>query len=355
MMRPLTGRTLLCVFQLTRRCQLKCAYCYCAKGAGQMSPGTAARAVEFLAGLKPRYDHITIGFMGGEPLMAWEALKRVVGLAQKRGLDAFCVATNARLLDPERMRFLAENNVSPQLSLHGIFDAARSGFCSVSWRKTERLLLSCGGWARRIAAANPNPFRVRLTVTPEGLELLSAAVERVAGLLAGMPVYLTVMPAMPGAGFLAADRRARLLPELRRQMRLIAELHERRAREGDPLVLTINECFNLDEWSGFASARGLEEAASCGAGSRVMAVAEDGGLYPCYLPAAAGMERFKGGDVWRGLVRPEAFRCFRGPGPNRGFSCLHWNRLETGRPEEPALLYRAFYLSWREQALRMRS
>lgn len=126
--------------QLTQNCNLRCKYCVYSETnnlGGRthtnkcMSWDVAKRAVDFLREHSIDSKKISIGFYGGEPLIQFELLKRVVAYAkdifQGKEID-FGITTNATLLSEEIIDFMYENNVRIMISIDGpqiIHDANR--------------------------------------------------------------------------------------------------------------------------------------------------------------------------------------------------------------------------------------
>lgn len=112
------------VLEVTHACNLACAYCfvrnYYPEQGGVMTMETARKAIALI----PSKSALSVGFFGGEPLLAWPLIQEVVayvtGLAAKRGVGKrFHVTTNAILLDDAKVRFLDENGFSLIVSLDG--------------------------------------------------------------------------------------------------------------------------------------------------------------------------------------------------------------------------------------------
>lgn len=117
--------------QLTQNCNFRCSYCLYSGGAGDkqrshtnvaMSLETAIKAVDFL------YDHsrdarrINIGFYGGEPLLEFELLKRVVEYADDKfaGRDlTYNMTTNGSMLGSEIVEFCLDHKITVLISLDG--------------------------------------------------------------------------------------------------------------------------------------------------------------------------------------------------------------------------------------------
>jgi uncharacterized protein len=123
------------VLNVTNQCNLSCTYCYeygedkivdteNGKQPKFMSDETARASVEFM--LKEsgtnKVAHIT--FFGGETLLNFPVLARTIAYARQRGEELgktidFSLTTNATLLKPEIIEFLAENRVGVTISIDG--------------------------------------------------------------------------------------------------------------------------------------------------------------------------------------------------------------------------------------------
>ncbi|HYM22181.1 MAG TPA: quinohemoprotein amine dehydrogenase maturation protein [Vicinamibacterales bacterium] len=123
------------VLNVTNQCNLSCTYCYeygedkivdteNGRQPKFMSEETARDSVEFMlkeAGTNP-VAHIT--FFGGETLLNFPVLKTTIAYARQRAAEVgktvdFSLTTNATLLKPEIIEFLAENRVGVTISIDG--------------------------------------------------------------------------------------------------------------------------------------------------------------------------------------------------------------------------------------------
>ena len=130
---PLPVSTL--VMNVTNQCNLSCTYCYeygedkivdteNGKQPKFMSEDTARESVEFL--LRESRDNPTahMTFFGGETLMNFPVLKSTIAYARQcaaelgKSID-FSLTTNATLLRPDVIEFLAENRVGVTISIDG--------------------------------------------------------------------------------------------------------------------------------------------------------------------------------------------------------------------------------------------
>ena len=123
------------VLNVTNQCNLSCTYCYeygedkivdteNGKKSKFMNEATARQSVDFMfkqAGAN-RLAHLT--FFGGETLLNFPVLKSTVAYARRRaaelgkGVD-FSLTTNATLLRPEIIEWLADNRIGVTISIDG--------------------------------------------------------------------------------------------------------------------------------------------------------------------------------------------------------------------------------------------
>ena len=127
---------------LTEDCNFRCKYCIYsgdymyarAHSSKQMDCQTAVKAVDFFLEMinntfrTRKMNNFDIGFYGGEPLLRFDLLEKVIrgtkekkwdnGLAGKFKID-FRITTNGYLLNEKIIDFLAENDVYVDISLDG--------------------------------------------------------------------------------------------------------------------------------------------------------------------------------------------------------------------------------------------
>jgi hypothetical protein len=107
---------------LTRRCQLRCRYCPVRKKDEDLPLELAFKAVDFLLGSQS--PDVTLEFYGGEPLLAFDVMRRTVDYAAGRARALgkkirFFTATNAIALDEEKLAWMARHRFLVELSWDG--------------------------------------------------------------------------------------------------------------------------------------------------------------------------------------------------------------------------------------------
>ncbi|HKQ74469.1 MAG TPA: quinohemoprotein amine dehydrogenase maturation protein [Blastocatellia bacterium] len=121
------------VLNVTNQCNLSCKYCYefgedrVATPEGKpkfMSEETARSAVDFLLANSPGRRAVNLTFFGGETLMNFKVVRSTIEYARERAHAAgkyidFSLTTNATLLTPPVIEYLAENHVGITISIDG--------------------------------------------------------------------------------------------------------------------------------------------------------------------------------------------------------------------------------------------
>ena len=183
------------VLVVTSTCNLRCAYCLQDRHpARRMSEETADEVLERL--LASRRREIAIGFYGGEPLLAFDLVRRTVEEAERRRPRGcrllFSLTTNGLLLDPEKAAFLAAHEVDTQVSFDGspaAHGAPRARHVHASSAAGSR---RCGAPVRPSTRAR---LEVAVIVTPDNLHALPESVDL---LLDREVPKVTLGPAMGG-------------------------------------------------------------------------------------------------------------------------------------------------------------
>lgn len=122
--------TSLHMFVTTLRCEHTCSYCQVSrqtedKFAYDMTPEVADKAVEFM--FESPSQHLKVEFQGGESLLNFEIVQRVVAKVEarnavdKRDVE-FVIATNLAPLTDEMLDFCLDHNVYISTSLDGPAD-----------------------------------------------------------------------------------------------------------------------------------------------------------------------------------------------------------------------------------------
>jgi uncharacterized protein len=123
------------VLNVTNKCNLACTYCYeygedkiVDTQYGQqpkfMSEETAEESVDFMLAESKGQPVAHLTFFGGETLLNFPVLQRTVAYARRRAAEEgkrveFSLTTNATLLRPEIIQWLADNQIGMTISIDG--------------------------------------------------------------------------------------------------------------------------------------------------------------------------------------------------------------------------------------------
>lgn len=296
---------------LTHACNLACTYCYTGeKKRVRMPEAVAMRAVELaIATARASEAKLQLTFFGGEPLLEAELLLDLATRARSLtgGVPLVMqMTTNGTLLDVALVERLGALGVHVAISIDGTraqHEAARplAGGGS-SWETTRR------GLDLLLAVRDRFAFDVVAVVDPGTVHLLGDGVRE----LLDLGVDAITLNANFGGTW--GERELEILEA---QLEVVAALVVAWLRRGrwvrvQPLESALRS---------FA-ATGQVVTASCGAGSRRLAVAPSGRIYGCCR--AVGEDTGKGalGHLDDGLPGPR--------GGGGGCSCA--NAEETGDP-----------------------
>jgi uncharacterized protein len=171
------------VINVTNQCNLSCQYCYefgedkIATPEGKkkfMDLATAKSSVEYLLAQSEGRRSVHITFFGGETLMNFPLLRSVVDYSReqagRKGVSIdFSLTTNATLLTPSIIDFLAENRVGVTVSLDGpkemndkfrIFANGRGSYDIIEPKVRELL-----------ARHHTRPIAARVTMTSHAMDV----------------------------------------------------------------------------------------------------------------------------------------------------------------------------------------
>ena len=114
---------------MTHDCNLRCEYCFASQGSYNgareyLSYETGKKAFDFLVKSSGSRVNLEVDFFGGEPLMNFETIKKLVDYARSLEKEynkhfRFTATTNGVLLDDEKADYLNENMDNVVLSIDG--------------------------------------------------------------------------------------------------------------------------------------------------------------------------------------------------------------------------------------------
>ena len=286
----------LCL-HVAHTCNLNCAYCFASQGKyhgerAVMSFEVGKRALDFLIERSGARRNLEVDFFGGEPLMNFDVVKRLVAYARSVEQEnnkhfRFTLTTNGMLVDDDVIDFANRECHNVVLSLDGrkeIHDACRVDYAgNGSW---DRIVPR---FRKFVQARGGKGYYMRGTFThanPDFLKDIQCMLDLGFDQLSMEPV---VCPEGDPAALTEAD-----LPVVLRQYEALAELMIRRRREGRPFTFYH---YMIDLTGGPCV---YKRISGCGSGTEYMAVTPWGDLYPCHQ--FVGEEQFRLGDIWQGVT-----------------------------------------------------
>ncbi len=304
----------LCL-HIAHSCNLNCSYCFASQGRyhgerALMSYETGKRALDFLVENSGTRRNLEVDFFGGEPLMNFDVVKKLVEYArsiekEKNKNFRFTLTTNGVLIGDDVIDFANREMSNVVLSLDGrreVHDrfrvdySGRGSFDTIV-PKFQKLVNARGG----------KNYYMRGTFThynPDFLEDIKAMLDLGFTELSMEPVVTS--PESPSA-LTESDK-----PIVFEQYEKLAELMLRRDKEGKPFTFYH---YMLDIKGGPCI---YKRISGCGSGTEYMAVTPQGDLYPCHQ--FVGDEKFKLGDIYHGVDNKEI--------QNEFYSCNVYAREE---------------------------
>lgn len=280
-------RQKICGLLVTHRCNFRCRYCYVTDySGGDMDLEVAKRAITGAFAWAADADLLEIDFMGGEPLTAFDLIRRAAEWtwAQDWGTDFFFFATtNGSLLDPEKKTWFSANRRRFVLCLS--YDGARTGQAENRDRRLPDLDYFLETWPEQalqmtVTAASAACLRENVTALAErgGLSMVNCAL--------GQEPW-------PEEAFLRYEG----------QLWELIQYYLAHPEKPPVNVITRNLPAAAQSVLDFQSGGAGPVPPQCGMGRDFYVVEADGGKYPCHLlsPLALGqraLENLNAWDLW---------------------------------------------------------
>lgn len=260
-------------------CNLRCTYCFADEGEYKgkrslMSYETGQKALEFLAKNSGTRKNLEVDFFGGEPLMNFEVVKKLVEYGRSIEKEynknfRFTITTNGLLLDEEKLKYINENMVNIVLSIDGrknINDNMRKTI-----KGTSSYDIIVPKFQDVANSRNQEKYYVRGTFTRNNLDF-SKDVLHLADL--GFK-QISVEPVVASPEDEYSIRQEDLDKIKDEYEKLALEMLKRKEE---------NKSFNffhfmIDLTGGPCS---IKRIVGCGAGSEYLAITPEGELYPCH-------------------------------------------------------------------------
>ncbi|HMF95370.1 MAG TPA: quinohemoprotein amine dehydrogenase maturation protein [Vicinamibacterales bacterium] len=354
------------VLNVTNQCNLACTYCYeygedkivdteHGKQSKFMAEQTAFDSVDFLMRESGRVAHLT--FFGGETLLNFPVLKSTIAYARRRAVESgkeidFSLTTNATLLKPEIIEFLAENHVGVTISIDGprelqnrfrVFHNGAGSYDVVAPKIKELLRVH-----------RTRPIGARVTLTSDTLDI--TRIYR----------HLTEEIGFWEVGF------APVTTSPQQQYAIGEQGFDRMLAQFRTLAAEFLDHVAVDRHHGFSNVKdtleeihkGVSKAYPCGAGLGLLGVSTDGDVALCHR--FAGSDAHKFGTVRDGIDRDaqtaflqqhhvtdktDCQTCWARPLCAGG--CYHEAHVRYGTTQHPNLHYCEWIRGWTDTCLQI--
>ncbi len=289
----------LCL-HIAHDCNLACKYCFAEEGEYKgrralMSYEVGKQALDFLIENSGNRVNLEVDFFGGEPLMNFDVVKRLVEYGRSREKEAnkkfrFTLTTNGILLNDEIMEFANKEMANVVLSIDGrkeindMMRPARNGQGSYD--------IIMPKFKKFAEMRGDKSYYVRGTFTHYNLDFS----EDVKELADNGFDQISIEPVVadPSCDYAIKDEDIDIICE---EYDKLAKYLIKRHKEGKPVNFFH---FMIDLTGGPCVYKRLS---GCGSGTEYLAVTPWGDLYPCHQ--FVGNEEFKVGDVFNGIERPD--------------------------------------------------
>ena len=285
---------------------LNCSYCFASQGKYQgeralMSFETGKRAFDFLIENSGTRRNLEVDFFGGEPLMNWEVVVKLVEYArsiekQHNKNFRFTLTTNGVLLDDEKIDFLNEHMSNVVLSLDGrpeIHDHFRKDYTG---RGSYDVILP--KFKRLVEKREGKNYYMRGTFTHNNVDFTNDIFHMADLGFKELSMEPVVCP--PGDPYALTDED---LPKLFEQYEILAKEMLKRKKAGNGFTFYH---YMLDLKNGPCI---YKRITGCGSGTEYMAVTPWGELFPCHQ--FVGDEKYSLGNIWDGIKNTKVQDEFR--------------------------------------------
>ncbi len=281
-------------------CNLRCAYCFAStgdfgKGRKLMSYETGKKALDFLIEQSKGRVNLEVDFFGGEPLMNFDVVKKLVEYGRSREKEAkknfrFTITTNGLLLDDDKIDFINKEMNNVVLSIDGrkeVNDKLRVRIDGTGcYDKIVPL------YKKLVEKRGDKEYYVRGTFTKYNQDFS----DDVFALLDEGFDQISVEPVVgdPSDPYALTEKE---LPQIFREYDKLSKRildYEKTGKKFNFFHFMID----LDQ-----GPCAIKRMRGCGCGNEYVAVTPDGDIYPCHQ--FVGMDDYKMGNVEDGTFNPE--------------------------------------------------
>ena len=295
----------LCL-HVAHTCNLNCSYCFASQGKYQgdralMSFETGKAALDFLIKNSGTRRNLEVDFFGGEPLMNWDVVKKLVEYARSVEKEhnknfRFTLTTNGVLVDDDVIDFCNKEMSNVVLSLDGrkeVHDRFRVNYDGKG--SYETVVPKFQEFVKR---RNNKDYYIRGTFTHNNTDFTNDIFHMADLGFTELSMEPVVCP--PGDAYALTQED---ITKLFDQYELLATEMIKRKKEGKGFTFYH---YMLDLKNGPCI---YKRISGCGSGTEYMAVTPWGDLYPCHQ--FVGDEAYKLGSIFDGVTNTQIQDKFR--------------------------------------------
>ncbi|WZL71536.1 thioether cross-link-forming SCIFF peptide maturase [Clostridiaceae bacterium 35-E11] len=268
----------LCL-HIAHDCNIRCKYCFASQGdfkghRSLMSEEVGKKAIDLLIENSGSRRNLEVDFFGGEPLMNFEVVKKIVDYGKEREKETnkrfrFTITTNGVLLDQKTIEYINENMDNVVLSIDGRKEVNDRMRYTINGNGTYDVIVP--KFLEMAKQRRNKSYFVRGTFTRENLDFASDVLH-----LADLGFKNTsVEPVVTDENNEYAIREEDL-ETIFQQYDLLAKEYIKRYREGNGFTFFH---FMIDLNQGPCV---IKRLSGCGAGVEYLAITPEGDIYPCH-------------------------------------------------------------------------
>ena len=286
----------LCL-HVAHTCNLNCEYCFASQGKyhgerALMPYEVGKRALDFLIENSGSRHNLEVDFFGGEPLMNFEVVKKLVKYAREQEKlhnknFRFTLTTNGLLIDDDVIAFVNKEMSNVVLSLDGRKEVHDSLRKTISGQGSYDIIIP--KFKKLVKARGGKNYYIRGTFTHNNIDFLKDILHMAD--LGFTELSMEPVVCAPDEPYALTEKD---LPILKEQYELLAK--EMIKRDSENRGFTFYH-YMLDLTHGPCI---YKRISGCGSGTEYLAVTPWGDLYPCHQ--FVGDEKFKLGDIYNGIV-----------------------------------------------------
>ncbi len=295
----------LCL-HVAHTCNLNCSYCFASQGKYQgeralMSFEVGKQAFDYLIANSGTRRNLEVDFFGGEPLMNFDVVKKLVEYArsvekQHNKNFRFTLTTNGVLIDDDVIEFANKEMSNVVLSLDGRPEIHNHFRVDYNGKGSYDTIVP--KFKKLVDARGHKDYYMRGTFTHNNVDFTNDIFHMADLGFKELSMEPVVCPPNDPYALTLED-----LPKIKEQYEILAKEMIKREKKGEGFTFYH---YMLDLTNGPCI---YKRITGCGSGTEYMAVTPWGDLYPCHQ--FVGDEKYKLGDVWQGVTNTKAQNEFR--------------------------------------------